>query len=200
MKKVILMLSLICLLPLQARAASLDEQRRSIQKMQSDVLEQLYKHQPGAEQEVSKAAGYAVFSSADIAAVFVSGSFGHGLAHNNKTGKETYMKMASAGVGLGVGAKDFRAVFVFDNADAYHDFVTTGLDLSANADAAVKQGVKGGAVTGAADVIPGVHVYQLTETGLLAQVMLKGTKYWRDEDLNGSSVSSNTNANTYDKH
>lgn len=190
MKKIILMLALLCLLPLQARAASPGEERQAIQKMQSSVLSDLYRQQPGAEKEIANAVGYAVFSSADVAAIFVSGSFGHGLAHNNATGNETYMKMASAGIGLGLGAKDFRTVFIFDRKDAFHDFVTTGLDLSAHADAAVKQGAKGEAVTGAADVLPGVRVYQMTETGLLAQVMLKGTKYWRDEELNAPSVSS----------
>jgi hypothetical protein len=32
---------------------------------------------------------------------------------DNKTGRDTYMKMGEVGVGLGVGIKDFRAVFVF---------------------------------------------------------------------------------------
>ncbi len=191
MKKLILMLTLLLLLPVTARAASANEQRAEIQKMQSHVLNQLYRAQPGAEREIANAAGYAVFSSADVAALFVSGSYGHGLAHNNRTGKETYMQMASAGVGLGLGVKDFRAVFIFSRADALHDFVNTGLDLSGHLDAAAKQGAKGEAISGATDVLPGVRVYQLTETGLLAQAMLKGTKYWRDDELNNTGLSRN---------
>ena len=191
MKKLILMLTLLFVLPVTAHAASSGEQRSEIQKMQSRVLNQLYRANPGAEREIANAAGYAVFSSADVAALFVSGSYGHGLAHNNRTGKETYMQMASAGIGLGLGVKDFRAVFIFSRPDALHDFVNTGLDLSGHVDVAAKQGVKGGAVTGATDVLPGVRVYQLTETGLLAQAMLKGTKYWRDDDLNSTGLSRN---------
>jgi len=184
MKHLILAIAFLCLLPTLAHAATRDEQRQEIQKMQSHVLARLYKAHPGAEQVIGKAAGYAVFSSADLAVIFFSGSVGHGLAHNNLDGKETYMQMASAGVGLGVGVKDFRAVFVFDTPAAYHDFVTTGLDLSGNLDVAAKQGRQGGSISGAQDVLPGVKVYQLTNTGLMAQAMLKGTKYWRDGDLN----------------
>jgi lipid-binding SYLF domain-containing protein len=183
-KRLVLAVAIICVIPFSAEAASRNEQRAGIQKMQSDVLGKLYRTQPGAEKEIASAVGYAVFSSADVAALFVSGSYGHGLAHNNSTGKETYMQMASAGVGLGIGIKDFRAVFIFNDANAFKDFTETGLDLSGHADVAVKQGAKGEAVSGAVDILPGVKVYQLTDSGLLAQVMLKGTKYWQDSDLN----------------
>jgi lipid-binding SYLF domain-containing protein len=183
-KRLVLAIAIFCVIPLSAQAASRDEQRAGIQRMQSDVLGKLYRTEPGTEKEIASAVGYAVFSSADVAALFVSGSYGHGLAHDNRTGKETYMQMASAGVGLGLGIKDFRAVFIFNNTDAFRDFVDTGLDLSGHADVAAKQGAKGDAISGAADILPGVKVYQLTDTGLLAQVMLKGTKYWKDSDLN----------------
>jgi lipid-binding SYLF domain-containing protein len=185
MKQFILALALICLIPLHAaHAATRDEQRAEIQKMRTTVLEKLYKAHPASKTEIPKAAGYAVFSSADVAAIFISGSYGRGLAHDNAGGKDTYMQMASLGAGLGAGVKDFRAVFVFDNQDAYDNFVKNGLDLSAHADVSVKASDKGAAVTGAVDVLPGVRVYQLTESGLLAQAMLKGTKFWADKELN----------------
>lgn len=190
MKTFILALSALCLLALPAFAATRDEKRAEIQKMRQSVLEQLYKAHPPAREEIEKAAGYAAFSSADVAAIFFSGSYGHGIAHDNETRQDTYMQMASAGVGLGVGVKEFRAVFVFDDRQAFDNFVNTGLDLSANIDAAVKKDSRGQAVTGAATVMPGVRVYQLTDTGLLAQAMLKGTKYWRDAELNERDQSS----------
>ncbi len=197
----IIALGMICALSTQAQAATQDEQRVAIQNMQVTVLNTLYHAQPSARQEIKKAAGYAVFSSAGVAAIYFSGSYGHGLAHNNHNGDETYMQMASAGVGLGLGVKDYRTVFIFKTSQALNDFETTGLDLSGNLDLAAKQGVKGGAVGGAQDILPGVRVYQVTETGLLAQVMLEGTKYWRDSALNeydessdaGSVLHSNNN-------
>ncbi len=38
-------------------------------------------------------------------------------------GKETYMKMFSAGVGIGAGVKDFRRVFIFSTKEAFDSFV-----------------------------------------------------------------------------
>jgi len=180
----ILTIILIFSFSIQSYAASRHEQRAEIQKIETTTLNNLYKKHPYARTEINKAVGYAVFSSATLAVGFFSGSYGHGIAHNNLNNHETYMNMAAAGVGFGLGAKDFRVIFIFNNPNSFNDFVKTGLDLSGNADLAVKQGAKGGAVSGAEDVLPGVKIYQMTETGLLAQVMLKGTKYWRDNDLN----------------
>jgi lipid-binding SYLF domain-containing protein len=197
----IIALALAFAIPAQAQAANRDQQRTEIQRMKADVLDKLYRAEPQAQRQISKAAGYAVFSSADVAAIFVSGSLGHGVAHNNSNKDETYMQMASAGVGLGLGVKDFKTVFIFGDKKAYHDFVTTGLDLSGNVDVAVKGGQNGGAVTGAVEVMPSVRVYQMTESGLLAQVMLKGTKYWRDDDLNNYDQTSaiETRTTTYNQ-
>ncbi len=177
-------LALICSFSFQAQAETRDDRRMEIQDMKGAVLDKLYDFAPIAERQIAEAAGYAVFSSADVAAVFVSGSYGRGVAHNNQNDDETYMRMASLGAGLGLGVKDFRTIFIFDTPKSFYDFTTTGLDLSGHVDVAAKGGEAGGAITGAVDILTGVRVYQLTEAGLLAQVMLKGTKFWRDEDLN----------------
>jgi|JI10StandDraft_1071094.scaffolds.fasta_scaffold02069_14 lipid-binding SYLF domain-containing protein len=170
-------------LPAQA-ASTTSEQQAAIQDMRKTTLDTLHKLEPAAKDEIEEAYGYAVFTSADIAAVFVSGGYGHGVSHNNRTGADTYMQMASAGVGIGIGAKDFSTVLVFSNEASYREFIQTGLDLSANIDLAAKQGSKGDAATGADGILPGVRIYQFTETGLLAQAMLKGTKFWPDQNLN----------------
>ena len=75
-------------------------------------------------------------------------------------------------------------MFVFHDEKSFNDFVTTGLDLTGTADAAAKVGEKGDAIGGAADVLPGVRIYQITDSGLIAQAMVQGTKYWRDDTLN----------------
>ncbi len=61
----------------------------------------------------------------------------------DKCKTKTFMKMASLGVGIGLGIKDFRAVFIFHNRYGYDDFIEKGWDLSAGADAAAKSGNKG---------------------------------------------------------
>ena len=186
-RRLFLVLAIICMLPLQAHAASRAEQRDQIQRMRADVLAKLYRAEPEAQQEIRNAYGYAVFSSANLTAFFLTAAYGYGVAHDNRMGGDTYMQMASGGLGLGLGAKDFRVVFIFSNKGAFNSFVYQGIDFSGQADAAAKAGAKGGAISGAEDVRPGVRVYQLTETGLALQLTLQGTKYWTDGNLNGTS-------------
>ncbi len=174
--------------PLSARADSPEDQRAAIQKMEGDTLARLYREKPDTQREIQSAVGYAVFSSGELAVLWISAGYGHGVAHNNNNAEDIYMQMAKGGVGLGLGAKDFNTVFVFHDAASFEKFTTTGLDLSGTADAAAKAGEKGGAVSGAADILPGTRIYQLTDTGLIAQAMLQGTKYWRDDALNGNKA------------
>jgi len=186
MKTLVIALAFLAfLVPSFAQAASVMEEQQAIQKMRDDTLSRLYAAKPETRDEISKAVGYAVFSSGSLAIIWVSGGYGHGIAHNNDAAADTYMQVANAGVGLGLGAKDFNTVFVFHDKKSFNDFITTGLDLSGNADVAAKEGAKGAAASGTADVLPGVRVYQLTKTGLMAQAMLQGTKYWQDDSLNG---------------
>ena len=192
MKKLMMILALACFAPLAAQAATPAEQRAAIQKMEADTLNRLFAERPDTRNEIENAVGYAVFSSGSLAVLFVSAGAGHGVAHDNRGGEDIYMQMATAGVGLGLGAKDFNTVFIFHDPAAFSDFTTVGLDLSGNADAAAKVGAKGEAASGSVDILSGVNIYQLTDAGLLAQAMIQGTKYWRDNDLNrGGDLSYN---------
>ena len=159
------------------------EKRASIKAMSTGVLNDLYKLKPAARQEIAASPGYAVFDNANVNVIFASFGGGHGIVHNNSTGANTYMKMGEFGVGLGAGVKDFRAVFVFHDAETMSEFITTGWEFGAHADAAAKAGDKGAAVSAEA-VFDRVTIYQLTESGLALQATLKGTKYWIDKDLN----------------
>jgi lipid-binding SYLF domain-containing protein len=155
-----------------------------IRKMANETLHHLYKIHPSAKSEIERSAGYAVFDDFGAHIFFLSTARGKGLAIDNETKKETFMKMLSAGVGPGLGIKDYRAVFVFETRKSFHDFINAGLGVSAQADAAAKAGHEGGAFAGAVAVAPGVWVYQITEAGLALQATLQGTKYYKDGDLN----------------
>ena len=164
--------------PVQAETPA--QQRAEIQKMRSTTLERLYKVHPAARADVQKAAGYAV----GINLILLSAAGGSGVAHDNRSGKDVYMKMVSGGFGIGLGVKDFRGVFVFSTTEKLHQFTDSGWEASAQADAAAKAGDKGGAAAGAVTVAPGVKLYQLTENGLALQATIQGTKYFKDDDLN----------------
>lgn len=175
---------LLLSLALQAVANTPDQEREKINKMRSEVLEKLYREDPQIRSEVKGAVGYATFSNIGINLVFFSAAGGNGVAHNNRTGKDTYMNMASAGVGIGLGVKDFRALFVFHTPRAYQQFVDMGWDFSGQADAAAKSTDRGDEGSSAVSVLPGVSIYQLTEAGLALQATLQGTKYWKSQKLN----------------
>lgn len=157
------------------------EKRQVILQMRDETLARLYKEKPNTKAQVDAAPGYAVFSNANINVILASFGGGYGVVDNQ--GKQTYMKMGEVGVGLGAGVKDFRIVMVFDTQKALDNFVTNGWAFGGQADAAAKASDKGGAL-GAEAVVNGITVYQLTETGLALQATVKGTKFWKDEDLN----------------
>ena len=169
----------------KALSETIAEQRAEIQKMRVTTLERLYKVHPAARADVQKAAGYAVFSNVGINLILLSAAGGSGVAHDNRSGKDVYMKMLSGGFGIGLGVKDFRGVFVFSSTEKLNQFTNSGWEASAQADAAAKAGNKGGAAAGAITVAPGVNLYQLTENGLALQATIQGTKYFKNDELNG---------------
>ena len=167
-----------------AWGASKAEKQQEVQKSSRETLAQLYKSQPSARSAIAKAAGYATFSNFGMK-IFIAGSgSGSGLAYDNKTKKTTYMKMIEVQAGLGIGVKKFRVIFVFDTQKALNDFINSGWEFGGQATAAAKSGEKGAEMAGAVSVAPGVWMYQLTDTGLAAEITGKGTKYYKDSDLN----------------
>ncbi len=162
------------------------ERRREILATRDEVLKELGKLDPAARSRLRKAEGYAVFSNVGINLLFASAGGGSGVVVENGflSDTETFMRMATLGLGLGLGVKDFRAVFIFHDKAALRDFLDKGWDFSGQADAAAKSDKKGAAAGLAGTAIPGVEVIQITKNGIALQVTLQGTKYWKDRDLN----------------
>ena len=171
------------------RADDYEAKREKTRKMAAQVLKDLYKTEPASKAAITKAAGYAVFDNMGVNLLLLSTARGSGLAVNNKSKQQTFMKMLSAGAGLGLGVKDYNVVFVFETEKALAQFLDSGWEGSGQADAAAKAGEKGGAYSGALEVAPGVWVYQITKNGLALQLTLQGTKYYKDDDLNKTSKS-----------
>jgi lipid-binding SYLF domain-containing protein len=158
--------------------------REDIRKMANDTLARLYKTQPSAQKAVERAAGYAVFSNFGMKIFLVGGGSGKGIAVNNKTKQDTFMKMLEAQAGLGLGVKKFRLVFVFENQKDLDFFINSGWELGGQATAAAKLSDQGGAFAGAMSISPGVWLYQITDDGLALELTAKGTKYYKDGNLN----------------
>lgn len=187
MNRILTLLCIVLVLAMSGCATtagnSTAEKRQAILKMKDDALSDLYKIRPDVRSQIASAPGYAVFSNANVYLIFASLGGGHGVVTNNQTGNHTYMKMGEVGVGLGLGAKDFRGIFVFHNAETMNRFIEEGWAFGGQADAAAKASDKGGAVGGEISV-DNITIYQLTESGLALQATIKGTKYWKDDSLN----------------
>ena len=162
----------------------IDKKQDDIRNMAHDTLQRLYKAEPKAKAVVHGAAGYAVFSNLGIKILVAGSGSGKGLAVNNKTKGETFMKMIELQAGLGMGVKKFSVIFVFDNEKALRSFVDSGWQFGGQATAAATTGTQGGAMAGAASVSDGVWMYQLTDKGVALEITAKSTKYYKDNDLN----------------
>jgi len=159
------------------------QKQDAILKMKDNVLTQLFHDKPNTRSQLKTAPGYAVFSNANVNLFFVAAGTGYGVVKNMRTGKYTYMNMAEGGVGLGLGVKDYRIVMVFHTEEAMNQFINKGWTFGGNADAAAKASGKGASIEGEA-YYGDVTVYTFTDTGLALQATVKGTKFWKDKELN----------------
>ncbi|WDE03441.1 hypothetical protein SG34_018840 [Thalassomonas viridans] len=159
------------------------EKQQQILNMKDAVLTQLFAKKPDTRAQLNAASGYAVFSNASVNLLLVSAGTGYGVVKNRVSGRHTYMNMAEGGVGLGLGAKDYRLVMVFHNGRALEQFINSGWSFGGHADAAAKAADKGASVEGEAHY-GDVTVYSFTESGLALQATVKGIKFWQDKALN----------------
>ena len=79
-----------------------DKKRDKTRKMADKTLQQLYKLKPTAQAAIKKSAGYAVFDNFGTNLFVLSTARGSGIAVDTSSKQETFMKMVSAGAGLGV--------------------------------------------------------------------------------------------------
>jgi lipid-binding SYLF domain-containing protein len=180
-------IAFVCAVAVSAHAADYtktEKSRKEIRDMAHDTLQRLYQADPRTKVAVKDAAGYAVFSNLGVKILVAGSGNGKGLAVNNKTKSETFMKMLEVQAGLGMGVKKFRVVFVFDNDRALNGFVNSGWEFGGQTTAAAKNGDKGAALAGAVSVSDGVWMYQLTDKGLALEITAKGTRYYKDDSLN----------------
>jgi len=181
---VLLSLALISCASAPLSKSEKEQQQDSVRDMANATLTQLSAKNPAAKSEIAKAAGYAVFSDFGFKVIWLGGAGGSGIAVNNATKQETFMKMVEFQPGLGLGAAKFRLVFVFETPEAFNSFVTSGWEAGANAMASAKTKTEGGALAGAVSVSKGVKMFQLNDEGAIVGVSLTAAKYYKDKELN----------------
>jgi lipid-binding SYLF domain-containing protein len=182
--RLLVLTALVLFSAIPIAAKSKEEKQAELRKKATATLERLYKARPSARGAVKSAAGYAVFNSGGVKILIAGGGRGQGIAVDNASQKIVYMKMREIQAGLGMGAKKFSTIFIFENKGALERFIDSGWEFGGQTTAAAKTGEGGGSLQGAASVSPGVWMYQLTDKGLALELTGKGTKYFKDDDLN----------------
>lgn len=158
--------------------AKLAEKRATIDAMAAATLKRLRAENPADEHLLEQAWGHAVFDNTKVA-FGLSGGGGRGVAVT-PGGKRTYMRMATGGVGVGLGVQGYQVVFAFENEAAFRRFVEKGWEADASAQAAAgKEGANA-----ESQFRDGMAIWQLTDKGLMASANVSGTKYWKNDNLN----------------
>jgi lipid-binding SYLF domain-containing protein len=156
-----------------------DSKAAKLDNTAEESLLTLFAENPKTRELYLRSYGWAAFDNLKLA-LGISGGGGNGVAVVRATGEKTYMKMGTAGVGVGLGIKKYQVVFFMQDSQTFDQFVDKGWQADAAA----------GAVAGKAGVevmtnfVNGLAVYQLTEKGLMANADIAGTKYWKNEKLN----------------
>ena len=155
------------------------EARAEIDQMYKNTLAKLFKEAKGSKAVYDKSYGYAVFDSRRMS-FMITTEFGSGVAVNKKSGKRTYMKMATGGLNIGYGAQFLQFVFMFPDKQSFNEFVTDGWDAGANAGAVAGKESESLRV----ELKNGTQVYELNEKGLSLSATLTSTRYWKNDELN----------------
>jgi hypothetical protein len=117
---------------------SVEEKRQTVRQQRDEMLADLYRAKPEMKERLKQAAGYATFKQTDVNLFLLASGNGYGMLVDNKTGKETVMRVASLGGGIGLGLKDLRIIFVFNDPKVMQQFLEQGWQFGGKADAAAK--------------------------------------------------------------
>ncbi|TYZ24590.1 YSC84-related protein [Selenomonas ruminis] len=191
---VLMVMMLLCLMTSAAWAADADKtakEQAKITKAQTEIdelstkaLANLYAKIPAAEKVIQDCYAYATLSNTGMKLGWLGDAHGRGVAINKVTKEKVYMRMKEMGLGFGLGVKEYDLIFVISTEDAWKSFVSGKVKFATSADAAAKDGKKGGSVDGASIAGDGIWVYQITKKGLALEASIKGTKIYPDKKLN----------------
>jgi len=124
--------------PFGPKGDSNAEKKANIRKQRDEMLAQLYTSNPDMKKVLKQATGYATFKQVNVNLLLLATGNGYGAVMDNKTKKETFMRMGSLGGGIGAGVKDVRVIFVFHDAKVMQQFIEEGWQFGGQADAAAK--------------------------------------------------------------
>jgi lipid-binding SYLF domain-containing protein len=156
-------------------AAANDKRRREIDTASDAALARLYSTVTDSRELVAKSFGVLVFPRVIAAGFVVGGQYGEGELRSRRA-PVSYYSLASASVGLQIGAQSKSIIFLFLTQESLDKFRNSkgwavGVDASV---AVLKAGANG--MVDTASVTSPVAAFVLTNAGLMANLSLEGTK------------------------
>lgn len=161
------------------------EKRQTVLKQRDEMLAELYNTKPDLKGRLAKAAGYATFKQTDVNLFLLASGNGYGVLHDNKAGKDIFMRVASLGGGVGMGVKDLRVIFVFNDAKVMQQFVEQGWQFGGKGDASAKYQDTGVSAEGGAKAN-----VDFKEGAVTAGTTSDGRAGTKPEDKSSAAVSS----------
>jgi|CXWL01.1.fsa_nt_gi lipid-binding SYLF domain-containing protein len=166
------------------RGKTIAEKRSYVDDMRQTTLDSVQVKNPELAAKTRSAAGYGVFSNLGLAWIIGGGGQGYGVVVDNKTGNTTYMRVVRGSLGLGIGAKEYKALIVFYDSKTLNTFVTSGWDFEGEASAVANTGNIGGNAEASGSMTSGLDVYRFTDRGLYVRAAVEGAKCYPDRKLN----------------
>ncbi|MDT8410345.1 MAG: hypothetical protein RQ741_12140 [Wenzhouxiangellaceae bacterium] len=159
------------------------DKRNTILEMRDQTMARLFDEKPAARVQVAEAAGYGVFDAASQNLIVLQTGGGYGVL-TAADGEVTFMKVGGAGVGFGIGLKDYREVIIFREQSDFDRFRRSGWEASGQAEASAQGGKKGGSAAAKQSIDLDVVTYQLMASGVALQATVGASKYWKWSELN----------------
>ncbi|CAB3809616.1 BPSL1445 family SYLF domain-containing lipoprotein [Paraburkholderia fynbosensis] len=154
------------------------DRRQSIDASVDGTLSRLYQTTPGSRELVAKARGVLVFPSVIQAGVLVGGAHGDGALRVDG-GTVGHYSLTSASFGAELGLQSKAVVYLFMTQDALDRFRNSnGWSAGGDASVAIVKVGANGQIDTTTTTRP-VEVFVLTNSGLMGDLSLSGTKISR---------------------
>ena len=166
------------------RGKTPQQKRAYAEEMHDKTLREFYETTSQGRELVESSKGYAVFSNANFSLMFLGSGNGYGVTVDRRNNERTYMRMYELSAGIGMGYRDFRAIFLFFDEDLLDEFIANGWQVDADAAAAAQLNSTGGSVDAAAVINRPVVIIEMTDNGLMLRADIAGIKYLPYDELN----------------